>query len=135
MDTKKINIPKDCEVSELQLRFELEEICNVTIHAISEIDRLVSDHRKSFMLNFDGSTSRCIIITTCNGPLKDIFFVLKERTKNDEKNVSRFNLAIGTGKVSLDFDLDINAGTLTYFIIPDSEDTKEHIKKIWKDVN
>ncbi len=116
-------------MTNLQLEFPLGVVHQTVYSVLDTIQRLIREKR-SFCLNFQDPSSQVVILTTCNGPCKNLFITLRSRSDEMFKNLSKFNIAVATLKVTMDFD--IKDGILTLFFEPESEEVKSYIEYLWQ---
>lgn len=81
--------------------FPIREYTSSTENAITEINRLASDTKKSFCLTFDETYHERIRVQSCKGRIKKASFWLKERTPSIEDQVSYFNKLLSKNPIVL----------------------------------
>lgn len=116
-------------MNNLTITFPLGIVHPTVITVLDQIQRLIREKR-SFCLNFQDSTSNVVILTTCNGPCKNLFITLRSRSDEMLQNLSKFNIAIATLKVNMDFGLE--DGILTLIFEPEDEKVKNDIELLWQ---
>lgn len=117
----------------LHLYFELEKCSYETFLGVCELNRLADNCEKSYALTFGNNFSKTnrkqLNLQTCKGIRKDCFFPLKERNEAIEKQVTRFNIAVGTGNVNI-FTFTVK-NLLCITIVPDDDNTYKTILERW----
>lgn len=127
---------KDIKMANSNLYFELEKCSYETFLGVCELNRLADNRDKSYALtfanNFSITNSKQLNLQTCKGIRKDCFFPLKERNTFIENQVTRFNLAVGTGAVTI---IAFNVKNLLCInIIPDNDEVSANLSKLWKNI-
>lgn len=120
----------------LHLYFELEKCSYETFLGVCELNRLADNRNKSYALtfgnNFSKTDSKQLNLQTCEGIRTDCFFPLKERNAFVESQVTCFNLAVGTGAVTI---ISFNVKNLLCInIIPDNDEVSANLSKLLKNL-
>lgn len=117
----------------LHLYFELENCSYETFLGVCELNRLAESREKSYALTFANNFSKTnrnqLNLQTCKGIRQDCFFPLKERNETIEKQVTRFNIAVGTGAVNI-FTFTVK-NLLCINIVPDDDNAYKTILELW----